>query len=137
MDLTLLPAVNAILNSICTVLLVFGYVFMRQKKIPAHRTCMTAAGIISAVFLASYLTYHFNVGHVVFTGKGLIRSVYLTILFTHVLLAVVIAVIVPMTFWRAYTGQIARHRSLARVTFPIWMYVSITGVVVYVMLYRM
>lgn len=137
MDLTILPGINASLNSVCTILLIVGYIFIRRKNIEAHKRCMLAAGITSTLFLTSYVFYHLNVGSVRFQGQGFIRSVYFFILITHILLAVSIAVLVPITFWRAYKQQFEWHRAIARITFPIWLYVSMTGVVVYVMLYKM
>ncbi len=137
MDIHSLPALNASLNGTATVLLMAGYVLMRQKKIAAHRNLMIAAGITSALFLVSYLIYHFNVGSVKFQGKGAIKAVYLTILISHVLLAFSIAVLVPMTFWRAFKNDVERHKKIARITFPIWLYVSATGVVIYLMLYKL
>ena len=132
-----LPAVNAGLNSLCTILLLAGYIFIRRRNVNTHKKFMLAAGVVSAIFLTSYLVYHFNVGSVKFKGEGFIRPVYFTILITHVVLAAVIAVMVPITFWRAYKKQYDRHVAIARITFPIWMYVSITGVVVYLMLYHL
>jgi len=137
MDLKDLPALNASLNGLATVLLALGYLFVKLKKIEAHRNLMIAAGATSAAFLASYLVYHFNVGSVKFQGVGGIRYLYFGILISHVLLAMVIAVLVPKTFWHAYKQDFDSHRRIARITFPIWMYVSITGVVIYVMLYQL
>ena len=137
MDVSILPAVNASLNSICTVLLMAGYWSIKTHKIEAHKKCMVAAGVVSALFLTSYVAYHVQAGHVEFKGTGIVRPIYYTILLTHVLLAIVIAVMVPITFWRAYKGNIAAHVKIARITFPIWMYVSVTGVVVYLMLYHL
>jgi len=135
-DYTLLPAVNAALNSLCTILLLVGYTLIKQRKIEQHRRVMIAAGVTSALFLTSYLIYHAHVGSVKFMGEGAIRPVYYAILISHVLLAMVIAVMVPMTFWRAFR-DVERHRAIARITFPIWIYVSVTGVVIYVLLYHL
>ena len=137
MDVHSLPAVNASLNGTATLLLTIGYILMRQKKITAHRNFMVAAGVTSAFFLISYLVYHFQVGSVKFQHGGAVKAVYLTILFSHIILALAIAVLVPMTFWRAFKNDVERHRKIARITFPIWMYVSITGVVIYFMLYHL
>ena len=137
MDYSILPAVNATLNGICTLLLLAGYRLIRRKRIEAHRAVMIAAGITSALFLTSYVLYHVHAGSVPFQGQGLIRPVYMSILFTHVILAAAIAVLVPMTFWRAYRKDFVRHKAIARITFPIWLYVSITGVVIYVLLYHL
>lgn len=137
MEFSHLPAVNASLNGLSTVLLVAGYIMMRQKRIDAHRNIMVAAGVTSLLFLACYVVYHAKVGSVAFQGQGTARIVYFTILISHVILAMVIAVLVPMTFWRAYKQDFERHRKIARITFPIWLYVSITGVVIYAMLYHL
>lgn len=137
MDVSSLPTVNASLNGLATVLLTAGYIMMRQRKITAHRNFMVAAGITSAIFLACYLIYHFNVGSVKFKGTGAIKAVYLSILISHIVLAVAVAVMVPITFWRAFKNDIDRHRKIARIVFPIWMYVSITGVAIYAMLYHL
>jgi uncharacterized membrane protein YozB (DUF420 family) len=137
MDVSVLPAVNASLNGVCTVLLMLGYILMRQKKIEAHRNIMVAAGVTSLLFLTSYVIYHLQAGSVKFQGEGAARPIYFTILISHVLLAIVIAMLVPMTFWRAYKQDFERHRKIARITFPIWLYVSVTGVVIYVMLYHL
>jgi len=137
---SILPTVNASLNGLATVLLATGYILMKQKKIPAHRNVMVAAGITSALFLGCYLVYHIFVlqGHSKpFLGQGVVRPIYFTILISHILLAGAIAVMVPMTFWRAFKNDVERHRKIARITFPIWMYVSITGVVIYAMLYHL
>lgn len=132
-----LPTLNAVLNATATVLLCAGYVFVRARNVRAHRACMLAAFAVSAAFLASYLVYHAQVGSVRFTGQGWIRPVYFTILITHVALAAVILPLVLVTFTRALRGQIDLHRRIARWTLPLWLYVSVTGVVVYVMLYRL
>jgi uncharacterized membrane protein YozB (DUF420 family) len=134
---SILPTVNASLNGLSTVLLASGYVLMKQKKITAHRNFMVAAGVTSAAFLACYVIYHLSAGSVKFKGTGPIRAVYFAILISHVILAAAIAVMVPMTFWRAFKNDVERHRKIARITFPIWMYVSITGVVIYAMLYHL
>ena len=137
MDVRTLPALNAALNSVSTVLLIVGYVLIRRRRIVEHQTMMMTAGVTSAAFLISYVIYHLQVGSVKFQGQGPIRTVYFIILITHVLLAASIAVLVPITFWRAFQGNFVKHRRIARITFPIWLYVSITGVIVYVMLYQM
>jgi uncharacterized membrane protein YozB (DUF420 family) len=132
-----LPALNASLNALATVLLVTGWVLIRQKRRDAHRACMLAALAASAAFLTSYLVYHFNVGSVPFTRPGWIRGVYLTILFTHIVLAIVIVPLVLITVSRALARRFDKHRRIARWTLPVWLYVSVTGVVIYVMLYKM
>jgi len=132
-----LPAVNATLNSASALLLAAGYFFIRRGKIAAHRRCMVAALTTSALFLTSYLIYHYNVGSVPFPGRGWIRVVYFSILITHTILAAVIVPLVLVTLTRALREDFVRHRRIARWTLPLWFYVSVTGVVVYVMLYRL
>ena len=137
MSISDLPTLNAILNSISAILLVTGYGFIRQKNRNAHRVCMVAAFITSSIFLTSYLIYHFNVGSVKFQGQGTVRLVYFAILLTHTVLAVTIVPMIFVTFARALKGRFDRHRAIARWTFPLWLYVSVTGVVVYLMLYHL
>jgi uncharacterized membrane protein YozB (DUF420 family) len=132
-----LPTLNAALNALSAVFLVLGFVLIRTGRREAHRRAMLAAVTCSAVFLVSYLTYHAQVGSVRFARTGTIRTVYLTILLTHTVLAVVILPLVLVTLRRALRGDFPRHRRLARITFPLWAYVSVTGVVVYWMLYRL
>jgi uncharacterized membrane protein YozB (DUF420 family) len=137
LDIKDLPAVNASLNALATVLLVTGYILVRQRKLIAHRNVMIAALVCSALFLTSYLIYHAQVGSVRFQGQGPARTVYFTILITHTILAGLVPFLAGITVWRAYRKQYARHTRIARWTLPIWLYVSVTGVVVYWMLYRM
>lgn len=132
-----LPTVNAALNLSSAVLLLSGYRFIRQGRRDAHITCMLAALGCSVLFLTSYLVYHFQVGSVRYPGTGLLRTVYLGILLTHTVLAAVNLPLVLVAVSRAARGQFERHRAIARVTFPIWLYVSVTGVVIYLMLYRL
>ena len=132
-----LPALNASLNALASLFLLAGYVCVRRKRIAAHRACMLGALATSALFLTSYLIYHYNVGSRPFTGTGPIRLVYFAILISHVLLAIAIVPMVLVTVSRALAGRFDRHRRIARITWPLWMYVSVTGVIVYVMLYRM
>jgi uncharacterized membrane protein YozB (DUF420 family) len=131
-----LPHLNAILNATSGILLVAGYLFIRRRKISAHRNCLIAALIASTVFLVSYLTYHYYHGTTRFAGTGFVRPVYFTILFTHTILAAVIVPFIAVTLSRAVRGDFARHRRIARWTFPMWLYVSVTGVIVYLMLYQ-
>jgi len=131
-----LPHVNACLNGTSALLLVTGYRFIRAKNVIAHRTCQVAALAVSMLFLASYLTYHYNHGSTRFQGTGLARPIYFTILTTHTILAMVIVPLVILTFYRALRNDFTRHRRIARITLPIWLYVSITGVIVYLMLYQ-
>jgi putative membrane protein len=118
-------------------LLTLGFVFIRRKQIAAHRACMLAAFASSTLFLVSYLVYHAQVGSVKFPGTGAARAIYLTILATHVVLAAVILPLAIVTLVRALRERFDRHKKIARITLPIWLYVSVTGVVVYWMLYRM
>jgi uncharacterized membrane protein YozB (DUF420 family) len=137
MEVTDLPALNACLNSISAVLLGAGYYFIRRREIKRHRLSMIAAFTCSCLFLTSYLIYHYHVGSVPFTGQGWIRPVYFTILITHIILAATIVPLALITLYRAWRGQFDRHKSIARWTWPLWMYVSVTGVVIYVMLYQL
>lgn len=132
----LLPHLNALLNSTSFVLLVVGFVLIRSGRIKAHRNCMLAALTTSVLFLSSYLTYHYFHGSTRFTGQGLVRPIYLGILLTHTVLAIVIVPLVLTTLYRAARADFGRHRRIARVTLPLWLYVSVTGVVVYLMLYQ-
>lgn len=132
-----LPAVNATLNAIAATLLVVGYVLIRRGRIDQHRRVMLAAFAISALFLVSYLVYHANAGSRPFTGQGPIRTVYFTILITHVVLAAAILPMALITLTRGLREQFERHVPIARWTLPIWLYVSVTGVVVYLMLYQL
>lgn len=137
MTLSDLPALNATLNAIAAVLLVIGYVLIRRGRIEQHRRVMLAAFSTSALFLVSYLIYHANVGSRPFTGQGPIRAVYFTILITHVILAAAILPMALITLNFALRSRFDRHMRIARWTLPIWLYVSVTGVIVYLMLYRM
>jgi uncharacterized membrane protein YozB (DUF420 family) len=132
-----LPALNAVLNTTSAVLLVAGYRLVRAGRREAHRRVMLLALTTSALFLVSYLAYHAQVGSVRFTGRGVVRAAYLTILASHTILAAAIVPLVLVTAARALRGRFDAHRRLARYTFPLWLYVSVTGVVVYVMLYRL
>jgi uncharacterized membrane protein YozB (DUF420 family) len=132
-----LPTVNATLNATCAVFLGLGYWCIRQKRVDAHRVCMLIAVVVSIVFLVSYVTYHVHIGSKHFAGQGFARPVYFTILFTHTILAMVVALyMAPVTLYRALRGRFDRHKIIARWTLPIWFYVSVTGVVVYLMLYH-
>lgn len=134
---TVLPHLNALLNTTSALLLVTGYVMVRRGNIALHLTCMISALVSSTLFLISYLTYHYYHGTTRFAGEGLVRPLYFTILGTHTVLAVVILPFIFVTVYRAATGQFQKHKRVARWTFPLWLYVSVTGVVVYLMLYRM
>jgi len=132
-----LPTLNAALNGTSALLLVCGYRFIRRREITAHRICMIAACAVSALFLISYLAYHYQVGTVRFPGSGWLRGLYLTVLLSHTLLAALVPPLAIMTLWRAVAERFDKHRRLARWTLPIWLYVSITGVIVYWMLYHL
>jgi putative membrane protein len=132
-----LPTLNAILNSIAAVLLLTGFVFIKRKMVLQHRACMVAAFLVSTAFLVSYVTHHARVGSVPFRGPAALRPVYFAILIPHVLLAITVVPLALTTIYRALKGNLAKHRALARVTFPIWLFVSVSGVVVYLMLYQM
>ena len=137
LDVSMLPTVNAALNATCAVLLVIGFALIRARRIRAHLAVMTSAFAVSALFLISYVTYHYHAGSRVFTGQGLIRPIYFFLLITHIVLAAVIVPLVLTTLYRAWRGEFARHRGIARVTLPVWLYVSVTGVLVYWMLYHL
>lgn len=132
-----LPALNAVLNSTAAVLLCIGWFLIKRGRWKQHRAVMIAAFCTSVLFLISYLTYHAQVGSVRFTRQGPIRTVYFAILLTHTILAVVIVPLVLVTLSRGLTEKFDRHRAIARWTLPLWLYVSVTGVVVYLMLYRL
>ncbi len=137
LDLTALPELNALLNSCSAVLLVLGYLFIRRRRVQAHKACMLGAFAVSTLFLISYLTYHFHAGSVPFTRAGWIRPLYFAILISHVILAAAILPLALVTLHRAWRERFEQHVRIARWTLPIWLYVSVTGVVVYLMLYRL
>ena len=137
MSLAALPTLNAILNATSAVLLLAGYACIRAGKIGAHTALMVGALIVSTAFLTSYLLYHAQVGSVHFAGTGWIRPVYFTVLLTHTVLAVVIVPLAARTLFLAGRRRFAEHRAIARWTLPLWLYVSVTGVVVYGMLYHL
>lgn len=137
MSLSDLPALNATLNATAAVLLMSGYAFIRRGHVRRHRAAMISACIVSVLFLTSYVIYHANIGSRPFTGRGPIRIVYFTILLTHVVLAAAVPPLAIITLSRGLRARFDRHVAIARWTFPIWMYVSVTGVIVYLMLYRM
>jgi putative membrane protein len=131
-----LPHLNACLNGTSALLLLAGYTSIKFRNVKAHRACQVSALVVSLLFLASYLTYHYYHGATRFQGPGLARPIYFTILFTHTILAIVIVPLVIITFRYALRRDFARHRRIARVTLPLWLYVSVTGVIVYLMLYQ-
>lgn len=133
-----IPGINAALNALATVLITLGFAFIKAGNKSAHRACMLGAGAVSAVFLVGYVSHKILVRgvHTTFGGEGAIRTIYYTMLISHILLAISIAYLVPRTFALALKGDFVRHRAWARWTFPIWYYVSVTGVLVYFFLYR-
>jgi uncharacterized membrane protein YozB (DUF420 family) len=135
-NITVLPTINAVLNASAAVAMVLGFVAIRNRRIAVHRACMLTAVGFSTLFLCSYLVYHAQVGSRPYAGGGWLRTLYFVILVTHTVLAIAILPLVSTTLYRALRTQFARHARLARVTFPIWLYVSVTGVVVYWMLYH-
>lgn len=132
-----LPALNAALNATCAVLLIWGRRLIRKRQVETHKRVMISAFCVSVLFLISYLVYHAHVGSVRFQKPGIVRVVYLTILVSHTLLAALVPPLAVITLFRAWKGRFERHRKLARVTLPIWLYVSVTGVIVYLMLYHL
>ena len=137
LDIADLPALNAMLNGVSTIFLLTGYQFIRRGMADRHKACMLGALASSALFLVSYVTYHANTGSRPFEGEGPIRIVYFTILITHIILAAVIVPLALVTAARGLRGQYDRHVAIARWTFPAWLYVSVTGVVIYLMLYQL
>ncbi len=132
-----LPHVNAALNGATIACLFAGLYFIRSGQRERHRVAMISALVVSAAFLVTYLIYHFNAGLAKFGGEGIIRPIYFSILIIHVIGAVIITPLVPITVWRALTGRFERHRAMARWTWPLWMFVAVSGVVVYVMAVHM
>jgi uncharacterized membrane protein YozB (DUF420 family) len=139
MSISFLPTLNAMLNATSGILIVIGFILIRRKRIAAHRACMISAVISSCLFLVSYLVYHvgFGAGVTRFTGEGWVRPLYYTILISHTILAVTIVPFVVVTLKRAIGRNFVRHKRIARWTFPMWLYVSVTGVIVYLMLYHL
>lgn len=135
-DLSVLPHVNAGLNATSALFLLTGYYFIKRLRVRAHRNCQIAALVTSTLFLISYLTYHYYHGDTRFLGQGIVRPFYFAVLISHVVLAIVIVPLVLITVYRAARRDFIRHRRIARWTFPLWLYVSVTGVVVYLMLYH-
>ena len=136
LSLSDLPAMNATLNGTSAILLSLGYYFIRKRAVSAHKRCMLGAFVASTLFLISYLVYHYHVGSVRFTGSGGIRTVYFAILISHTVLAALIVPLVLVTLWRAWKVRFEKHKRIARWTLPLWLYVSVTGVVIYLMLYH-
>lgn len=132
----LLPTFEAIINTFVSILLVTGYYFIRQGNRIAHRNCMVSALILSAIFLTIYLIYHINVGNIPFAGQGFIRPIYFTILTTHVILAATTVVLIITTVTFIAKGNTEKHKKIARWTLPIWLYVAVTGVIIYLMAFH-
>jgi uncharacterized membrane protein YozB (DUF420 family) len=132
-----LPHLNALLNATATILLVTGWVLIKRRRIAQHRAVMIAAVTVSAAFLTSYVVYHANAGSKPFQGTGAIRTLYFAVLIPHVILAAAVLPPILITFARGLRRDDARHRRIARWTLPVWLYVSVTGVIVYLMLYRL
>ena len=129
-------ALNAVLNGTSAVLLACGYLAIRNGKRATHKKFMISAFLVSCAFLVSYLIYHYRVGHVAFAGQGWIRPVYFAILITHTILAIVIVPMIVVTLRRAWLERFDKHRIIARWTLPLWLYVSVTGVIVYILVYQ-
>lgn len=137
LDVSILPLVNAALNGASAILLVTGYLFIRRRQMEYHRACMLGAFGLSTLFLISYIIYHAYAGSTSFTGQGWIRPVYFTILTSHIALAMLVVPLALTTLYRAWRQSFVHHRRIARWTLPIWLYVSISGVLVYLMLYHL
>jgi len=133
----ILPSVNAVLNATAAVLLVWGYTLIRRRRFAQHRKVMQTAFVVSCLFLVCYLVYHYQVGSVRFPKTGAIKTIYLSILGTHTVLAAAVPVLAIITLRRGLSARYDKHRRIARWTLPIWLYVSVTGVVVYLMLYHL
>jgi len=140
--LQIFPHVNATLNALSGVFLVTGFFFIMKRRVAEHRLCMLGASSVSAIFLLCYVLYHslrtyyFGLGPTKFTGEGIVRPIYFTILTSHTILAIAVAPFVILTLWRAIKGRYDAHRKIARFVFPVWLYVSTTGVIVYLLLYQ-
>ena len=132
-----LPTLNATLNSVAALLLLSGYLAIRRGKRELHAKLMISAFLVSTAFLVSYAIYHATAGHTSYQGEGAMRAVYLVVLISHIILAVAVVPLVLITMVRARRKEFERHRRIARITFPVWVYVSVTGVLVYLMLYRL
>ncbi len=136
MSITDLPATNAFLNGLCTIFLLLGFIYIKRGDIKTHQKCMVTALILSALFLTSYLIYHSQVGSVPYPHRDWTRPIYFAILIPHIILAAVNVPFIIVLVWRAYKGEFNRHRRLARWVWPSWIFVSITGVIIYLMLYK-
>jgi len=132
----ILPTVNAALNASCATLLVAGWVFILKRRFVAHKACMVGAVVLSTAFLVTYLMHHVSAGSVRYQGEGALKAVYLAFLIPHVLLALPIVPLALFTIYRGWTGRFAKHKKIARWTLPLWLWVSVSGVIVYAMLYH-
>jgi putative membrane protein len=137
MELSNLPAINAFFNLLATICLCSGYYFIKRKNEQRHKQFMIAALVFSSIFLAGYLVYHYNFGSTKFPDLGWIKTLYLAILIPHIILAAVMVPMIVMTFVYAFQNKREKHKRIAKITFPIWLYVSVTGVIIYVMLYHL
>ena len=135
MSVSELPTLNALLNGLSAMFLISGYLLIRRRKISYHRICMSAAFTTSILFLVSYLYYHYHHGATRFAGTGAVRTLYFSILISHTILAAFVPILATATIYRAVRGTFEKHRKIARWTLPIWLYVSMTGVIIYAMLY--
>jgi len=133
-NVSMLPTLHAFINGTCAVLLLLGYVFIRRRNFKAHKTMMLSAFILSCLFLVSYVIYHSQVPSTHFGGEGILKAVYFIVLITHIVLAAVIVPLALFTISRSFRGEFIKHKKIARWTFPIWLYVTITGVIVYFMI---
>lgn len=136
MSISDLPSLNAAFNLVSTVCLISGYVFIKKKNTRAHKTCMLAALLFSAFFLTGYLVYHYHHGSTKFPDLGWIKVIYLIILIPHIILAAVMVPMIAVTFYFAFRQNWEKHQKIARITFPIWLYVSVTGVIIFLMIYH-
>ena len=132
-----LPTLNASINAVCAILITTGFIMIKKRRVEAHKACMITACVMSVIFLASYITYHSLGGFTHYPGQGVVRTVYFSILISHTILAAINLPLVIVTVFFALSGRIARHRKLAMWTFPVWLYISVTGVIIYLMLYHL
>lgn len=137
MAISNLPALNAFFNLLATICLVTGYYFIKKKDEQRHKACMISALVFSSIFLAGYLIYHINFGSTKFPELGWVKTLYLVILVPHIILAALMVPMIVMTFFYAFQNKREKHKKIAKITFPIWLYVSVTGVIIYIMLYHL
>ncbi|MBI4042143.1 MAG: DUF420 domain-containing protein [Deltaproteobacteria bacterium] len=137
MNFSWMPPFHATLNGLSALFITVGVVQIKRGKREKHKACLLTACVFSAIFLISYIVYHSQVGSIPFQGQGWLRKVYFSILFSHTILAIAIVPLIAITLYRALSGRFFLHRKIARFTFPVWLYVSVTGVVIYLMLYHL